>query len=177
LANAARYETEKDSKITFKELFEKLESDIAEIDKRILEVQTIATPSNKEIVDPVLDYLKGSQELLRALLLKSRKLLAVRSASDWTDRAIQDLRTSGYYGYEYAKRASDNALKDFQKATDEYNGSIADVSMAARNMKAAHSKVAALLPADVLADPAIFDAIEKKNVPESKPSNTDSKKN
>ena len=52
----------------FKELFEKLESDVAEIDKRILDVQTTATPKNKEITDPVLAYMNSSQELLRAVL-------------------------------------------------------------------------------------------------------------
>lgn len=46
VTNELRFETES-SKITFKELFEKLEADIAEIDKKII-VQSLSNPKNKK---------------------------------------------------------------------------------------------------------------------------------
>lgn len=174
--NATRYETDDGSRITFKELFEKLESDIAEIDKRILEVQTIATPGNKEITEPVLEYLRGSQELLRSLLTKYRKRLAVSNASEWTNRAINELRTAGAYGAEHAIKASDKALKDYQKAIDEYTESTIDVLGATKNLKSAYVKVAAILPSDVLVDLVIIDAIVRKNEPKPRDTATDAKK-
>lgn len=178
LSNSARYETEKETKITFSELFGKLEADIAEIDKRILEVQTIATPSSKEITDPVLDYMKDSQELLRTLLTKYRKMMALKSADNWANQAVQELRTTNYYGFEYAKKASDKSLKDLQKAIDGYEESILDVIAATKKLKGVYVKVAASLPGDTLVDPAIFEAIEKKNelVLSPKGSNTSVKK-
>ena len=167
LANAVRYETEKDTKISYKELFEKLESDISEIDKRIIDVQTIATTDNKEVTDPVLAYLKGSQELLRALLLKYRKQLSVSSAIDWSDRAIDELRSASYYGREYAIKASGKALKDLEKAAKEYDDATADVLSAARKMTDVQAKVAPFIRSDALTDVAVFEAIAQKN--EKKP--------
>jgi hypothetical protein len=167
LANAVRYETEKDTKISYKELFEKLESDVSEIDKRIIDVQTIAAPNNKEVTDPVLDYLKGGQELLRALLLKYRKHLALSSARDWADRTIDEIRSTRYYGREYALKSADKAIKDLEKAANEYDEATADVVSAARKMADVHSKVAPYIRSDALTDVAVFQAIVQKN--EKKP--------
>ena len=163
LANAVRYETEKDSKITYKELFEKLESDVSEIDKRILDVQTIATPSNKEITDPVLTYLKSSQELIRAILMKYRKQLALSSASDWVERALDDLRSANSYGREYAIKASDKAMKDFEKASKEYDEARAEVLPAVTRMREAYANAAKSMSPDILANPSIFEAVAKQN--------------
>lgn len=162
LANVMRYETEK-TKITYKELFEKLESDIAEIDKRILDVQTISTPSNKEVTDPVLEYLKGSQEFIRSLLSKYRKQLALSSASDWASNSIEGIRDAGPYGVEYASKAADKAIKELGKAEKEYNESIPDVLNATNNLKRARANLATTMPSDALADVAIFEAVAKKN--------------
>lgn len=161
LANVVRYETE-ETKITYKELFDKLESDISEIDKRILDVQTIATPSNKKVTDRVIGYLKGSQELLRSLLLKYRKQLAVSSARDSTERSIEFMRNAGQYGHEYASKAADSALKDWRKAEIEYAEAKSDVLNAANNMKKAHASLATNIPSDALADATIFETIAKK---------------
>ena len=56
LANVLRYETKSGemkttANITYNELFEKIESDIIEVDKKILEIQTITTASHKEQSD------------------------------------------------------------------------------------------------------------------------------
>lgn len=173
LANAVRYETEKDTKITYKELFEKLESDVSEIDKRIIDVQTIATSDNKDITDPVLAYLQGSQELLRAILQKYRKQLSVSSSSDWLDREMKDLRSASYYSVEYAAKSAKKALGEYEKALKEYQEATADVLGAAKKMTDVHAKVAPFIRSDALTDVAVFQAIVQKNEEKSK---EDSKK-
>ena len=175
LTNASRYETEDGTKITFKELFEKLESDIAEIDKRILDVQTIATPANKDATDPVTDYMKGNQELLRALLTKYRKQLAVSTASDWVDRSLDELRSSNHYGFEYAKKATDKAIKELDKAIEESGKATADVVVTVTNLKDALARVTVVAPSDTLIDLTILDAIAKKNEPKPKSPSPDAK--
>lgn len=163
LANAVRYETEKDSNITYKELFEKLESDVAEIDKRIIDVQTLATPENKEVTDPVLVYLTGSQELLRALLHKYRKQLSVSSANDRVESEMDDLRNASYYSREYAVKSAEKALKDFEEAAKEYAGATTDVISAAKKMIEVQTKVAPFIRSDALTDIAILKTLAEEN--------------
>jgi hypothetical protein len=163
LANAVRYETEKDTKITYKELFEKLESDVSEIDKRIIDVQIIATSDNKDITDPVLAYLKGSQELLRAILQKYRKRLSVSSSRDWLDREMKDLRSASYYSVESAAKSAKKALEDYKKAITEYEDAVAGVLGAAKKMADVHAKVAPIIRSDALTDVAVFQAIAQEN--------------
>ncbi len=163
LANVMRYEQE-ETNITYNELFEKLESNIAEIDKRILDVQTISTSSNKEVTDPVLEYLKGSQEFIRALLSKYRKQIALSSASDWATSSIESIRDAGSYdGLVYASKAADKAIKELGEAEKEYNESIPDVRNATNKMKKVRTNLAASMPSDALVDAAIFEAVAKKN--------------
>ncbi len=175
LTNASQYETEDGTKITFKELFEKLESDIAEIDKRILDVQTIATPANKDVTDPVMEYMKGSQELLRALLTKYRKRLDAVNASDRTDTAIEELRSADHYGFEYAKKAAYKAAKDFDNAIEESDKAISDVVATAANLRRSLARATTVLPGDTLIDPTILDAIAKRNEPKTKDPNPNAK--
>jgi hypothetical protein len=163
LANAVRYETEKETKITYKELFEKLESDVSEIDKRIIDVQTIATNDNKAVTDPVLAYLKGSQELLRALLNKYRKQLGVSLAREWAKSAVDELD----YSREYTIKPYQKAVNDLEKAVTEYDEAITDVLGAGRKMKDARAKVAPFVRSDALIEVSLLEAIAKNN--EKKP--------
>lgn len=90
VTNAIQYETEKDTNITYKELFEKLEADIAKIDERLLEVQTLSSLDTKSVTDPTVMYLKTSQEYLRALLSTYRKQLALQSARTLTEKVNEE---------------------------------------------------------------------------------------
>lgn len=160
LMNASRYETEDHAKITYKELFDKLESDISEIDKRILEVQMIATPANKEVTDPVIGYMAGSQEFLRGLLAKYRTHMAYRNASDGIDRAIKGLGSSTNDEFEYAK-------KEFVTAIAESDKAVSDFIVSVDKLKDTLALAAAVLPSDSFIDPSILDAIAKKNAPKA----------
>jgi len=71
--NSLNYDINDNTNITYKELLEKIDADISEADKRILEVQTLTTSLKQANTDIVISYLRGCQELLRAQSAKYRK--------------------------------------------------------------------------------------------------------
>lgn len=157
LSNAIYYETHKDTKITYKELFDKLESDISEVDKLILDVQTIAKPDNKDVTDPVLLYLKNSQELLRNLLQLNRKVFALNSMSDMYSRLDKYF---SIYGYSKAKFSEAKDIAD--KAIIEVGKSRSDILVVIKKIKDAHVKIYPIISGDSLVDLTIFDPIIKE---------------
>lgn len=163
VANSARYETDADTKITFKELFERLEADIAEIDKLLIEVQTISSPKTAPISDPVVAYLKTSQEYLRAMLQKSRKTLAFSNAIEWTEKSLEDLKEASGYGFDFAKRSADQAMKELGKAEDEVRAAVPELRVATEKLKAARSTLVATFPADALIPAEQLEAVIVKN--------------
>lgn len=88
LSNSLNFETNKAS-ITYKELFSKIEADIAEIDKHILTVQSASTDYTKEEMNKIIEYISASQIVLRSQLQVARKRLSVSISSDITERAIK----------------------------------------------------------------------------------------
>ncbi|MGE0113098.1 hypothetical protein [Aquabacterium sp.] len=86
VAGEIDYMLASNSKITYKELLEKLEEDISEMDKRSLEIQTVASERNKEISLLAVEYVKASQVLSRSFLNHARKALAM------TRDGLQNLR-------------------------------------------------------------------------------------
>lgn len=136
IANALSYETE-NTNITYKEFFEKIENDIAEIEKRILEVQTIASPSNKATTDVVIDYIKTGQALLRSQLGLNRKRFAV-SVSD--------------------------EAKSLNKATSETEEARTAFLVSLKKMVETRVQLSALMPADSVLDTILLKkAIDKIN--------------
>lgn len=172
LANALRYETEEATKITYQELFEKLEADIAEVDKRILEVQTSEIPRYKDKADTVLAYLRGSQELLRCVLMKYRKQLAYGSAVEWATKSLDELKSASYYGFDSAYKSSGKAIDDINKAEKEYSEAVSAVLSATKKMRELRIKAASVMPVDTLVDAAIFEAFAKKYEPAKNASET-----
>lgn len=175
VANSARYETEADAKITYKELFEKLEIDIAEIDKRLIDVQTLASPKTVTLTDPIINYLKASQGFLRALLQKYRKSLALSSAREWTQKMIDEYRTSSGYGVDFAKRTADKAIKEHSEAEKEFNATIPELRVATEKLKEARTTIGKSLPDDALLQMAQLDAIIANNATKAEDSASDQK--
>jgi len=159
LANVSRYETGADSKVTWKELFERIESDVGEIEKGILEVQMITPPKKDATKEPAIEYLRGVQDLLRALNIKFRRSLALSSASEEMDK--ERLQGSGSLEHHV------NLLEKEQKAEAELFSSVSGVASSVKALKGALARLAAVarFPSDVLIDPAILDAVGKKNEP------------
>src|SRR5438309_1632317 len=79
---------EAEGKITYKELFERIDEDVKEIEKKVLDIQAVATARNMAISRPVIEYLKRCQETLRAQSMMHRKVLAVDGSLEWSRRAV-----------------------------------------------------------------------------------------
>jgi len=164
-SNALVYETGTESKITFKELFERLESHISEIDNKLLEVQTLSTPATKGKADLAISYLRGCQELLRAELSKYRKQLALSSSMDWVVKSIELYRDAGYYGREYARKHSGEALNEMGKAKQEYEEARLDLAKTATKLIEARNGVSSILSADILVDSKVLLKVVDGNKP------------
>lgn len=160
--NAARFETEKDSKITYKELLEKIDGDVAEIDRRLLEIQTISTTDTKEKTDPIVEYLKASQEFLRSLSSKYKKELTLTSAIEWAKQRSSDFWNEPGYN-QYALKASRKASDDEQKAIVEYKESIYGVADAIGRLDNAKGKIVQMAGQDALVTDSVIEELKKKN--------------
>jgi hypothetical protein len=164
MVNVSRYETEGDSKITFKELIERIELDIAEIEKRILDVQTLAAPNQKRLADPAVNYMRATQDLLRASLAKYRKALDFGSASEEVKRALHEAASDRAL-FEYKMDVAMNADRRQKEAAVELSRLVSEVASSVKVLKGALSRVVAVarFPSGVLIDPAILESISKKN--------------
>lgn len=157
VTNEVRFEIE-ESKITFKELFEKLEADIAEIDKKIIEVQSIPNPNNKEKIDKVVVYLQACQELLRVLLTKSRKDLRYNYTVEWSQKTYDNIKNAtSSFGIEYAANSAKDALKDMKKANEERIQSNIDVLSATAKFEDAYNVISNIMPPDTLVDMSMIE--------------------
>ena len=163
--NSTRFETESDSKATFKEVFERLEVDIAEIEKHLIEVQTLTNPKTAAIAEPSIRYLKDSQEYLRALLQKFRRILKLSSASDRTAEAIADMRSSSGYGFDYERRRADKAIEELKEAENEARDAKPELAAAARKLIESSNALQGSLAADSLVPIAQLQAVADRNSP------------
>lgn len=170
VANSARYETESDAQITYKELFERLESDIAEIDKRLIDVQTLASPETASLTDPAINYLKASQGYLRVLLQKYRKSFALSNAREWARKMIDEYSASSGYGVDFAKRSADKAIKEYGEAEKEFHATIPELRVATEKLKEARTAAGKSLPDDALLQIAQLDAVIANNTPKAEAS-------
>lgn len=150
--NAIGYETESDKQITFKELFEKLEADIQEIDKRLLEVQSVSTAKTAAVTDPTVSYLKTNQLFLRAMLQQYRKQLEFSSKMKWARKKVDDLKSVDHYGYKYAQTAFKEALSEMNEAEKEYKEAQVELNEAVIKLKTAREPLATVFPGDALID-------------------------
>lgn len=169
--NSSKFETEKTS-VTFKELFDRLEADTAEIEKRNIEVQSLANKDNAEITDPAIAYMRDCQEFSRTLSMKYRKTLAFSNAVDRANDIISEPMPSSDYGYELRKNRRDKALEDMNKASGEAKAAAIDLAAAAKRLKETRAKAATIFPDDTLVSTAQLDAVIKAN---SEPAKADGK--
>ena len=161
VSNSTRFETEK-TQISFKELFDRLEADISEIDKRVLEVQSIST-SNTPSADPTIAYLKAGQDYLRALLQKYRKHFAFGNALDWSEKMGSSLRNTSDYGREFAAQQLKKAMADLDDATTAATAAEEDLHGAVEKLKEAREKVSSIYAEDALVPSSQLDAVSKRN--------------
>lgn len=158
--NAVAYELET-RRITVKEAIERLETDIVEIEKKILDVQSLATSNAKEKTDVVIAYLKDAQELLRVILATHRKALAFRSANEEVRRLLK-FNPESSIELSYYKKSSQKALDDYTEKLREAKESVREVDAVTRKFLEKRAQVSAVLPTDVLAELPVIERFLKE---------------
>ncbi len=126
-------------KITYKELFDKFDKDKAEIDSKIIDLQTIESRFSGNEIVVSLKYARSCEALLRSLESKF------------------------YFGRYYAKKSYDEAVANFEKKSGEYDGSVDDFAKAIKDTELARSEVSAYLSDRFLLDPGIFSKLNSGN--------------
>jgi hypothetical protein len=160
--NASKFDTDKTS-ATFKELFDRLEADTAEIEKHSIEIQSLSSKDNAEITEPAVAYMRDCQEFSRALSMKYRKALAFSSAIDRLHDTMAEPMPSSDYGFQLRKSRREKAVEEMSKASEEAKSAEADLVAAANRLKASRAKVASVVPDDALVPVAQLDAVIKVN--------------
>lgn len=155
-------------------MFERLDTDTAEIEKRSIDIESMATKKTADPTDPVVAYMRNCQELSRALSMKYRKQLAFNNSVESVEEATEELRTSNSYGYEYAKNRGKRAIEQMEKASKESQSAIIDLGRAAEKLKESRSKLAQVLPEDTLVplkelDPLVLTEEDRAKIDEMKP--------
>lgn len=149
VTNSAKLATG-NSSITFKEMFDRLDTDTAEIEKRSIDIESMSTKETADITTPAVAYMRDCQEFSRALSMKYRKQLAFSNAIESVEDARHDLRTAGPYGFDYAKKRGDAAIEKMDKAAEEAKTAVIDFAKAAEKLKLSRTKLATVLPDDAL---------------------------
>lgn len=148
--------------MTFGQVFQKLEADISEIDKKILEIQSVSNSKTQCKSEPVIAYLQGGQEMLRAMLSLYRKRLAYQSAKEAVDNAIKDISESTEsYELKFVSKRADEAMAEMKKAGEELTKAISDLLESAKKMITLRSKEALVIGEDALVSVADFKSVVK----------------
>jgi hypothetical protein len=166
VANSLAYELQP-SNITYKELFEAIDKHLTEIDSKIIDAQTLETAKNRNAVEPLLEYLRAVQEVLRAQQSMYRKQLELSSALDSARDAVMELRRSSVYGYDYAKQSADRAEERSTKASAEYAEARDGFRKALEKLGKARAKAARVAPPETLCDPGLTTEVLVKLAKES----------
>lgn len=157
----------KSSQVTFKEMFARLDGDIEEIEKRLIEIQSASSPKNEAIYAPAVAYLRAAQEYSRALYGKHRKSLASSNALDRFKDAAEDMVSASYYGHDAAKRRVDRAGEEAKKAIKESALSQESVVQTANGLKAARDNAAKIYPEHALVSKELLDEVIATNTPKT----------
>jgi hypothetical protein len=147
--NALRAEID-NPQMTYKELFTRLEEDISAVGSRILEVQTVTTEKNKALSEPMVAYLKATQEMLRAMLSESRKSLSLSTAQKMVDDALREMRSSDSYSVRFALNSFNSRIEERNKARQEYTESIRSLHDTGTRLKESLLALKPSVPSDAL---------------------------
>lgn len=142
---------------------DKIDSDVAKINEYVLEVQAISTPSNKNITDPVLLYLRNSALFLQAVSVSSLNLKLAEIYVQKSEKAIAETKTSSdHYLSKLLLQVADAANHDATKKFEEYNKSINVCLTYLIKIKDARSNITTFMPNEDLPNPVLLDTGIKK---------------
>lgn len=155
--------------ITYKELFERLDVDIAEIEKNILEVQVQSTNSTKVKTDAIVAYMRSSQEFLRSVSLMSRKNLAVSSATEWSKKQMDEVESDPN---QFNLKSAKKSLDDARKAIEESKESLKSVGTSLQKLIDTRRTMASVMPVETLIEQTLLSELMEKFVPKQKSAST-----
>jgi len=148
--------------VTYKEAFEKIDADVAEIDKKLLDVQTASTASTEKWMTAIVGYLRSSQELLRAQSAMFRKQMLASSAVNWAERRFRaPVDSSNSFEQSYNLKARDEAMKDASNALAELRAAGQSVDVALTKLMQSRDTLSSFVPADTLIDTGLIDTARK----------------
>lgn len=144
--------------ISFKELFSKIEADIAEIDKHILTIQSVTTTDTKDEMAGIIEYMNASQNILRSQLQVYRKRFSVKVSLDTSNRMMDNLKENpNEFSLKYAKET----LMSVNKETEELKGLEKELPERLLDLLKSKDKVT-FLPEDILVDQSLLEKVIMK---------------
>lgn len=126
--------------ITFGEAIKKLEENTSEIDKKIIEVQSLDAAVAPVMQSSSVDYLRSGQALARSLAGLSRKGLSLSVARATSDTEMKELIAATGYSVEYAVKSARQANDALGKAGTEFFAQLPETCGAAKAFKEQREK-------------------------------------
>jgi hypothetical protein len=162
VANALKLFTQP-SNATYKELFDKADADVAELDKKHLDVQTAATPSTEKWMSAIGAYLVASQDVLRAEAGMYRKKLLAESAFEQSQQAARRYaQASSIYETRFLVASRDESLAEERKRVGEFQDATKTMNAALTKLSEARDSLTTFVPGDALIDPALLEEARKR---------------
>ena len=144
-------------KVTYRELFDKIDKDASEIEQKRMDVQTAATPSTARWMSAIGAYLLASQEALRAESIFVRKQLTVTTAiGNITDAQRRYSQADNPYAVKTYRDAWDDAIRRAREDVTELHTAGSDFDAALRKLEEARQTITTFVPADALVDPGLI---------------------
>lgn len=179
VANDARHDYDESTLIRQDEFMARIDTDISEIDKRILEIQTSSIPATNEKMEAVVSYLWACQDLLRSIRSKYAKLAQLGKIGAWARERKQyfeerlDLaeERGSMHSTEYKEllRTTRETLDSLKEAQSEYELAVSEVSRSARELSDRRSKILPIVSSDALVDSTVLDRILQGSASKAQP--------
>lgn len=157
--NAVRMVTVGEGNLTVGEALARFQSDIAEIDKLVLEVQMVPTSAPHSTTAPALAYLRSGQALLRAMASQQRNLVAFASQSAIPD---QPAYGSSAVVNEFARRMRAQAVQAAEEQGRNMREAFVAVIVAATELATARSRLEGKVAEDAIFGRAGVEDVAKR---------------
>ncbi|MDN2716959.1 MULTISPECIES: hypothetical protein [unclassified Janthinobacterium] len=127
--------------ITFGEAIKKLDENTSEIDKKIIELQSLDASIAPGKQTSAVEYLRVGQVLTRSLAGLSKKSLTMNSTQKRSDEEMKAVRAASGYAIEYAVKSALRANEAATKAAIDYFEQLPEMCESAKKFKDQRQKL------------------------------------
>ena len=127
--------------ITFGEAIKKLDENTSEIDKKIIELQSLDASIAPGKQTSAVEYLRAGQALTRSLAGLSKKSLTMNSTQKRSDEEMKAVRAASGYAIEYAVKSALRANEAATKAAIDYFEQLPEMCESAKKFKDQRQKL------------------------------------